>query len=294
MKPEIHQKAGLKGTKKACSNFMPCCAFRNGISPASVYLTMRWLILLVFPFFLSGTDPECPIEVNAFEAGERLDYRVMYNWGVIWVEAGYASFTTELGTYDGKPAYHFVGRGRTYDKYDFIYKVRDYYDSYADTATLKPYRYRRDINEGGRVMYEDARFSHKKNKVYTMVRKEKEVRVDSVTFGSCVVDVMTAIYYARCMDFNKYKVNDTIPLNLYLENQTHSVFIRYLGKEEKQIGKLGKIKCIKFSPLLIEGTIFSGGEGMTVWATDDHRKIPVYVETPILVGKVKVMISKKP
>lgn len=252
------------------------------------------LIFLISCLLLSGVEKDCGIKVDAFKPGDKTEYRIMYNWGMIWVEAGYAAFTCELGTYDDKPVYHFVGRGRTYDKYDFIYKVRDYYDSYADTATLRPYRYRRDINEGGRKFYEDARFSYKANKVYTVIRTEKEVKLDSTILKPCVIDVMTAIFYSRCMDFSKCKVNDTIPLHLYLENKTYDVHIRYIGKEEKQVGKLGKIKCIKFKPLLIEGTIFKGGEDMTVWVTDDHRKIPVYVETPILVGKIKVMISKKP
>ena len=255
---------------------------------------MRFVIFLTAFFILGATDRDCSITNNAFKPGEVTTYKVFYNWGLIWVEAGYASFSCGLSTYEGKPAYHFEGRGRSYEKYDFIYKVRDYYDSYADTADLRPYRYRRDINEGGRVMFEDARFSYKKNQVYTLVKTVKEQKIDSTPITPCVVDVMTAIFYARCMDFSKCKVNDTIPFNIYLENKCYPVYVRYIGKEEKSIGKLGKMKCIKFKPLLIEGTIFKGGEDMTVWVTDDEKKIPVYVETPILVGKIKVMLAKKP
>ncbi len=38
----------------------------------------------------------------------------------------------------------------------------------------------------------------------------------------------------------------------------------------------------------MKGTIFEGGEGMTVWVTDDANHIPVRIESPIVVGKVKV------
>ncbi|HEY4968219.1 MAG TPA: DUF3108 domain-containing protein, partial [Puia sp.] len=41
-------------------------------------------------------------------------------------------------------------------------------------------------------------------------------------------------------------------------------------------------------PLLIKGTIFEGGEKMTVWVSDDANHIPVRVESPISVGSVKV------
>ena len=143
-------------------------------------------------------------------------------------------------------------------------------------------------------MFEDARFSYATKKVYSVVKTDKTVKVDSVSFGPCVVDVMTAVFYARCLDFSKCKKNDTIPFDLYLENKCYPIYIRYIGREEKVIGKLGKMKTIKFKPLLIEGTIFKGGEDMTVWVSDDEMKIPLYVETPILVGKIKVMLAKKP
>jgi hypothetical protein len=44
--------------------------------------------------------------------------------------------------------------------------------------------------------------------------------------------------------------------------------------------------------LLIPGTIFSGGEGMKVWATDDEKKVPVLIKTPIVVGEVQVKIKE--
>ena len=56
--------------------------------------------------------------------------------------------------------------------------------------------------------------------------------------------------------------------------------------------KSGKYSCIKFSPLLIEGTIFKGGEEMRVWVTDDKNKIPVRVESPIIVGSVYAELYK--
>jgi len=42
---------------------------------------------------------------------------------------------------------------------------------------------------------------------------------------------------------------------------------------------------------LVDGTIFKGGEGMTVWVTDDKNKIPVMVEAQILVGSVKAILT---
>ena len=48
------------------------------------------------------------------------------------------------------------------------------------------------------------------------------------------------------------------------------------------------INAIKFKPLLIKGSIFEGGEKMTVWISDDPNRIILRAESPIAVGSVKV------
>jgi hypothetical protein len=78
---------------------------------------------------------------------------------------------------------------------------------------------------------------------------------------------------------------------LFLDKEVFEMYIRYLGKETVKT-KYGKFKAIKFKPLLIKGTIFEGGEKMTVWVSDDKNHVPLRVESPISVGSVKVdMIS---
>ena len=51
---------------------------------------------------------------------------------------------------------------------------------------------------------------------------------------------------------------------------------------------MGTYNAIKIVPLLIEGTIFKGGEKMSVWVTDDENHLPLRVDSPILVGSIKV------
>ena len=74
---------------------------------------------------------------------------------------------------------------------------------------------------------------------------------------------------------------------MFLDNETYDLYIRYLGKETVKT-KYGKFRAIKFKPLLIKGTIFEGGEKMTVWVSDDANHLPLRVESPISVGTIKV------
>lgn len=247
------------------------------------------LLLLHFSVF----SQNCTVSNQVFTAGEHLQYKVHYSWGAIWLLAAEGGLTSELEEVNGKTVYHFTGYGGTYPKYDWIYKVRDKYESFTDTSALKPIRFIREANEGSNYTYDDYVFSHRKNKVYTNEKRNKKPgKFDSISITNCAIDILTAVPQVRCMDFSKYKYNDTIPITLVLDGKVYPTYIRYLGKEIIKTELLGRVRCIKFRPNLIEGSLFKGGEGMTVWLTDDKNKMPVYVETPILVGTIKVHLSK--
>ena len=257
-------------------------------------------IHLLFYLCLFIAAVSCPIKAQknctstnkAFQAGESLNFKIYYNWGVIWMDAGEVSFSATITELNARKVYHFVGAGGSYPKYDWFYKVNDKYESYFDTLTLKPLRFIRDVHEGGTSAKDDYIFNFQKNKIYTMEkRNNKPAKLDSINITSCTNDIGTAIYYTRCLDFSKSKKNDTIPITFVLDGKVYYSYIRYLGKEIINSELLGNVRCIKFSPKLVEGTIFKGGEGMVVWVTDDENKIPIYVETPIIVGVIKVKLS---
>lgn len=228
-----------------------------------------------------------------FSSGEEVTYMTMYNWGFIWLDAGEVTFKIQLDDYKGTPCYHIIGAGGTYPSYDWIYKVRDRFESWVDTATLKPFRYIRDVKEGGRTFYNECFFNFHTLKAYCVTKEQKKLpRLDTVSISSCAFDPMTMIFFSRTIDYSAYKTNDTIPITLFLDNKEYPLYLRYYGKEVLKMDDNNSFRCIKFKPKLVEGTIFKGGEGMTVWATDDKNRIPVYVEAPILVGSVKAKIIR--
>jgi hypothetical protein len=237
------------------------------------------LTTIVTSLRLNAGDDFCSIRNHAFQAGERIDYTVFYNVIGIYVNAGTATFTTQLERFNNKPIYHITGTGTSNSKYDWIFKVRDKYESFIDTATLQPYKFARNVDEGGYKINESVSFNQQTNTAIT----DKGV----FKVPNCVQDVLSSIYYARNIDYNKYKPEDKIPFSMFLDNNVYDLYIRYLGKETIKT-KYGKFRAIKFSPLLIKGTIFEGGEKMTVWVTDDANHIPIRIESPIVVGTVKV------
>lgn len=250
------------------------------------------ITLLLIIAFNCNAQINCGISNTTFQSGEALSYVVNYNWGAIWMTTAEVAFAVHNIDLLGRKLYHFIGEGGTYPKYDWFYKVRDKYEAYADTVTLTPYRFMREVNEGGTHAHDDYVFNRKKNKIFIAEQRGKKTSYDSLPLSNCTNDVITSIFYARCLDFSKYQPNDTIPISFVLDGEIFNSYIRYVGKEIIYNELLGDVRCIKFKPKLVEGTIFKGGEGMTVWVTDDKNKMPIYVETPIIVGTIKVKLNK--
>lgn len=246
---------------------------------------MYKILLILTAALFSGLNNKAPDAAAcgykniSFQSGESVTYYVFYTLAGVWVHAGNVNFTVKQTSLRNKPVYHVVGTGSTLSSYDWIYRVRDRYETFLDTATLLPYRFIRNVDEGGYKKFEDVNFDHT---VGTATNAEGVFKVPP-----CVQDVLSEVYMARNIDFEKYKKNDLIPFKLFLDNEVFDMYIRYLGKETIKT-RYGKFQCIKFKPLLLKGSIFEGGEKMTVWVSDDANRLPIRIESPISVGSVKV------
>ena len=235
-------------------------------------------ILLTIWFQDSGNE-SCGIVNTSFKAGEIITYKAYYTLAGIYVSAGEATFNVNLERLNNKPIYHITGEGKTYGFYDGFYKVRDKYESFVDTATLQPYKFIRNISEGDYKKSENVTFNQS---THTAISSDSVVRMPL-----CTQDVISLVYFARNINFDKYKANDKIPFTLYLHNELYNIYIRYMGKETVKT-KYGKFKAIKVRPLLIKGSVFEGGEKMTAWISDDPNRIPLRVESAISVGSIKI------
>ncbi|RYD97338.1 MAG: DUF3108 domain-containing protein [Sphingobacteriales bacterium] len=241
---------------------------------------LKWsLCLLLLPFCGKAQTDFCGSENKVIRGGEVVNFTVYYNLSAVWVAAGQASFTTRLETLEGRPVFHVIGAGKTYRSYDWIYKVDDRYESYIDTATMLPKRFQRTVNENGKTKLELVTFTQEKKLAFS---GNKEYPVPG-----CIQDVLSAIYYARNIDYNSYQSGETIPFDMFIDGEVHHLYIRYMGRETITT-KYGTFKTIKIRPLLVEGTIFSGGEKMDIYVTDDDNLVPVRINSPILVGSIKV------
>ncbi len=221
----------------------------------------------------------CGIRNTSFSAGEKVVMKVFYNAAGAYIGAGEATFTANVERYNGKAVYHCIGEGKTYPFFDKFFQVRDRYESYIDTNTLSPYKFTRNVTEGNTKIYNNVSFNQAAN---TAISTNGVFKITP-----CMQDVVSAVYYARNIDWSKYSPGDKVPFDMLLDDEIYHLYIRYIGKEKVKT-QYGKFNAIKFKPLLIKGTIFDGGEKLTAWVSDDPNHLLLRVESPIAVGNIKV------
>lgn len=228
-----------------------------------------------------------------FAPGEQLEYQAYYNWGFIWLDAARVLFSVRDSTIGKKQVFLFQSTGRSLDEYDWFFKVRNRYSSAAECETLSPLLFSRNTLEGDYKAEEDYRFDQALKKVYiTSENSDEPFSIDTISIGAHTYDLLTAIYFARTVDYNSMKPGSKVPIKVISDGDVYDLYFRYNGKEEVVIhGTEERYRCAKYTAMLIAGTVFNAGEDMTVWVTDDQSRIPVQVEAKISVGSVKAVLK---
>lgn len=252
---------------------------------------IKYTFLLLF-FVGNYSSAQCFQKNTTFGDGEKVTYEVSYNWGPIWVNAGEVTFSASREKFLGKDSWHLRSTGKTYSSYDLFFKVRDYYDSWIDPATFNTYEFRRFIYEGGYTLINSLRFDYSFSKIYSNTKRNQDaVCFDTLKMNPCSFDMLGAVYFVRTLDFAGFTTGYRFPVSVIIDDKVYPIYIVYQGKDVvmNQDGK--KYRCHKFSVRMVEGTIFKKDEDMMVWVTDDENKIPVYIESKILVGTVKAYLK---
>lgn len=222
---------------------------------------------------------------TAFKSGESLRYKMSYSG---FLRAGSAILEVEEKMYNGKKVFHTKGTGWTSGMIKWFFEVDDKYESYFDKDTIKPYLFKRKINEGGYKKHRITSFNYSSNRAYVQdFTKQKDT---SIVFNN-VQDMLSSFYYLRTRDVSKLKVGDEIKLDMFMDSQVYPFKLRFLGKENLKT-KFGKVKTLIFRPLVQSGRVFKAQESVTIWITDDANKIPIKMKASLAVGSLRAELEK--
>jgi len=187
-------------------------------------------------------------------------------------------------------SYVFDVTGISYPSYDSFFKVRDYYRSEISKEDLFPMRFRRNILEGDYTVYDSIEFKQEQRNLTEYISKQsRPMQTFEYDFQDQLHDLVSLAYHLRTVHHHKKKSD--FQIELFFDQEFYQLHVDYLGVESKKIRNIGKVNCLHYSPQLIEGNIFDEDSKMHLWVSEDQNMIPVYLESPVIVGSVKVVLK---
>jgi hypothetical protein len=220
----------------------------------------------------------------AFRDGEWLRYKMSYSG---FLRAGTAILEVKETVLEGDKVFYTKGSGWTSGLIKWFFKVEDVYESYFDKDSIKPYVFKRKIDEGGYKKHRITNFDYDSNKAYVQdFLKQKDT---TVPFSN-VQDLLSSFYYLRNQDVKDLEKGDEIAIDMFMDSQVYPFKLRFLGKEVLST-KFGKVRSLVFRPLVQSGRIFKAQESVTIWITDDSNKIPIKMKADLSVGSLRAELE---
>ncbi|MCF8274229.1 MAG: DUF3108 domain-containing protein [Flavobacteriaceae bacterium] len=237
--------------------------------------------LLIF-FTLLSMQLSVAQNNSSFGDGEWFKFNMSYSG---WLKAGNATLSVKELKLDGKDVYHVTGKGWTTGMIKWFFKVKDRYESFFDTKTLLPYKFIRDIDEGGHTKNLEIKFDQLNNKAYVSDKKNNTEKVFDTSPN--IQDMVSTYYYLRNkLDVDKLKVGDEVRVDMFFDEENYGFKLQYLG-EETISTSFGDIETLKFRPYVMSGRVFKAEESLTLWVSKDKNKVPLRIKADLRVGSLR-------
>jgi len=218
----------------------------------------------------------------AFKTGEWFKYKLSYSG---WFKAGEATVNLNEDV-NNNQLLHAKMIGKSTGAVNLFFKVYDIYESYFHKKNIKPYRFLRNINEGGYTKNIEILFDQK-TKV-AKVNNFKKKSSNDFSFKENSQDMVSIFYYLR----NFFRIDDLdknneIAIDMFFDSENYSLKIKYLSTEIINTN-FGKILCHKIKPYVQSGRVFKKDESLTMWISADNNRIPMKIKADLIVGSIRI------
>ncbi len=213
-----------------------------------------------------------------FGPGEKLEFAVKFGP----VRAGNASLeVTGMTQSAGEPVIQLVSVARSSRFFNSFYPVDNRYTSTWSLDRLVPLSFSRKVREGSFRKDETVRFDHREN----VALYQDGQRFDILPASQ---DVLSAFYHVRGFPM---VVGNTVTIPNHANGKSYVLHVRVLRKEEVEV-PAGKFRCVVIEPKLESEGVFQQKGTLTIWLTDDARRMPVLMKSKIKVGSVTAELER--
>ena len=212
-----------------------------------------------------------------FGPGEKLRFSVEYGP----IKAGTATLEVlPMLNFKNTRCYHLASTAQSAPFFDSVYKVRDRIDTMVDAQRFVTYQYQKVQNEGGYHAEHKAVYDPDRGRVRYADGKVMDAPRNAL-------DVLSAFYRAR---LEKLTPGTSIYIPHHSDRKSFYLEVHVLRKERVSV-PAGTFDCIVVEPLVRDAGPFKNKGGLTVWLTDDARRMPVLMKSKVPVGSVDASLT---
>lgn len=223
-----------------------------------------------------------------FWSGECLVYQI--TWNSINIGKGFLACKDVKNSYGN--VYHIVGL--TVPERSVMGVQLSLYrmDAYLDKKTLQPYyyyQYSKGSDEKEEIL--ELRFDWKNKRYYTKYRKYNKGKLyrtkeKTLTLPDVAYDSISIFYIIRTFDFDNSS-SFTIPIAM---KEMWDLTVQTLGKKTVNIPGRGKGDVYVLRPQAKNSEGFFTQGAMDLWLTADDKRLPVYLEGRVTLGRARMSL----
>ncbi|MDZ7261738.1 MAG: DUF3108 domain-containing protein [candidate division KSB1 bacterium] len=208
------------------------------------------------------------IENGAFRVGEKLQFVIRYGP----IVAGNAIMSIpEITTVGDAQCYHLVSEARSNDFFSTFFKVQDKVESFMDVQGLFSWRFEKHLREG--------RFKADKYVVYDQINRLAMTPKDTMQVPPFVQDILSSFYFVRTQ---KLEVGKPLYIDNHSDGKIYPLEVKIHRKEKVKV-RAGTFDCLVVEPVLRGEGLFQQKGRLTIWLTDDHKKMPVLMKSKVVI-----------
>ncbi len=219
-----------------------------------------------------------PFLRDVFQVGERLIFSVRYGP----VRAGEATMRISAIEMVGPDScYHIVTTAASNDFFSTFFHVRDRYETYMDTRWLLSRRYEKHLNEG----------EYHNSAIVEMDQRRQLAIYDTGKVFEMLPgshDILSAFYITRA---RRLKIGESFDLESHVDRKNYPIRVLVHRRERVKV-PAGDFDCLVVEPVMRSEGLFKQKGQLTIWLTDDHRRIPVQVKSDLPIGAISIVLTE--
>ena len=214
---------------------------------------------------------------HAFRTGEYLEFQI----GWKFFKAGTATMSVSDTVWTNqRPCYFIETTASSSSVIDVFYKVRDKVESIIDRQAIFPWKFKKRLREG--------KFRRDRFTVFDPYQNLAYVKRDTVKIPPYVQDILSSFYYVRTLPL---EVGRHFDIENITDKKVYPLRV-IVHKKEKVKVPAGRFQCLVVEPVLRGEGLFNQKGTLTIWLTDDARKMPVMMKSEVFIGTVDVKLTQ--